>query len=231
MKRSKKSALLTIAALFVFGQAVGAGAGVAKQEGDFSPKVKFELSDRKIKANPELTVSVEQDAGEEELADVRLTVPPGFKLPADAKIPNNDQLGSGQIFIAAGPGCNPNSPSDEPKAAIFAPATLREADRTQDQIDRGVYAVWVLDISGVTRVTLEVTGSTRAGFQLFGPIPQNDNTCPPFSFDMTVNSESASGVPILVNPKKPGKKTFLATFNSQDSPKIATIRQIIKITK
>lgn len=206
-------------------------AALPAKAADFSPQIEFALSDTKVKANPQMTVHVEQDDDEEELAAVRLTIPKGFTLPGDEAIAAGDQLGSGEIVIQVGPECHPTAGVIPVSVAATLPATLEEQDRTDDQADRGVAAVWVLDIQGVTRITLEVTGSVKTGWNLQGDIPANDFTCPPFSFDLTVNATSASGVPILVNPKKPGVKVFSATFTSADSPTELTITQPIRITR
>jgi len=204
--------------------------GPIAQAGDFSPTMTFDLSDKRVKANPQMTISVEQEDDEEELATVTLKIPAGFKIPPDAKVPDGDQLGSGTINIMAGPGCRPDSPTDSAAAPLTAPATLEERDRTDEQSDEGLYAVWYLDISGVTQVPLEITGSRAVGFTLVGEIAPNDNTCPPFSFELKVNSQSASGVPILKNPKLPGKKVFKGIFTSADSPATYLQKTPIKIT-
>ena len=203
--------------------------GPIAHAGDFSPKMTFDLSDKRVKANPQMTITVEQDNNEEELATVTLKIPAGFKIPPDAKIPDGDQLGSGTINIHAGPGCRPGAPADA-DAPITAPATLEERDRTDEQSDAGVYAVWYLDISGVTNVPLVITGSRATGYTLVGEIAPNDNTCPPFSFELKVNSQSASGVPILKNPRVAGKKVFKGILTSADSPESVTIRAPFKIT-
>jgi hypothetical protein len=201
-------------------------------QGDFSPTIEFELSDTRVKANPQMTVRVAQEDGEEELSHVTLTIPKGFSLPPDDAITNDDQLGAGMININAGPSCRPDSPAPGAKAPVDLPATLNEKDRTEEQAQSGVYAVWNLDISGVTNIDLVITGSKKLGWKLDGDIPPNDNTCPPFSFELNVNSQSTTdGVPILINPKKPGKKVFTATFTSLDSPQTITLKQPITITK
>jgi hypothetical protein len=206
-------------------------AALPAKAGDFSPKIEFALSDTKVKANPQMTIHVEQDDDEEELAAVKLTIPKGFILPADEAIANGDRLGTGEIVIQVGPECHPTLGAIPVSAPATLPATLVEQDRSDDQADRGVSAVWVLNIQGVTRITLEVTGSVKAGWTLQGDIPANDFTCPPFSFDLTVDAKSSGGVPIVINPKKPGVKVFSATFTSADSPTEVTITQPIKITK
>lgn len=221
--------LVRIVAL-VTGAMVFFGSGAVAQ-GDFSPTIEFSLSDTRVKANPQMKVKVAQENGEEELNDVTLTIPKGFALPSDEAIANGDELGEGTININVGPGCRPGSPTPAAKAPMDLPATLSEKDRTEEQAQAGIYAVWNLDISGVTSIDLEITGSKTAGWTLKGPIPANDNTCPPFSFELNINSQSAAGVPVLVNPKKPGNKVFSATFTSADSPATVLIKQPIKITK
>lgn len=225
----KKTRLL-IAALLVVPAAYVVPAG-AQEEGDFSPKTEFELSDTKVKANPEVSIHVEQDADEEELAHVTLMVPKGFKLPKDEAIDGGTVLGEGEINIAVGPGCRPDAFGGIPiTVPLTLPAELEEQDRSDEQSDRGVYAVWNLDISGVTEIELEITGSKKKGWKIDGDIPANDNTCPPFTFDLTVN-DKAGDVPIYTNAPKPKTYIFAAIFTSADSPKIAKIEQPIKLTK
>jgi hypothetical protein len=224
MKNVLRIVAIATGALLVLG-------GSAFAQGDFSPTIEFSLSDARVKANPQMNVKVVQEEGEEELSHVTLTVPKGFKLPPDSAIENEDELGEGTININVGPGCRPGSPSGALKAPMDLPATLREKDRTEEQAQSGIYAVWNLDISGVTSIDLSITGSTKTGWKLDGDIPPNDNTCPPFSFELNINSQSAAGVPVLINPKKPGKKIFTATFTSADSPQTITLKQPIVITK
>ncbi|MEA2460060.1 MAG: hypothetical protein QOH90_237 [Actinomycetota bacterium] len=197
--------------------------------GDFTPKITFTLSDTRVNANPQMKVHLEQDDKEEELAHVTLSIPSGFKIPGDAKIADGDDLGSGQIVIDVGPGCNPSSPTDAARAPATLPATLTEQDRTDAQVDAGVRAVWHLSIQGVVNVDLAVTGNKTLGYKLDGDIPANDNTCPPFAFDLNVNSQSGAGVPIIRNPGVAGPKTFKAKFQSQDSSAISVTKQVIKI--
>lgn len=223
MKLIRVTTILTGALMF-FGSSAFA-------QGDFSPTIEFGLSDARVKANPQMNVKVVQEDGEEELSHVTLTIPKGFTLPGDDAIENDNQLGAGTININAGPGCRADFPEGGAKAPVDLPATLNEKDRTEEQIQNGLHAIWNLDISGVTNIDLAITGSVKTGWKLDGDIPPNDNTCPPFSFDLNINSQSVSGVPLLVNPKKAGKKAFSATFTSLDSPQTVTIKQTIKITK
>ena len=198
---------------------------------EFSPTMEFELSDTKAGANPELKIHVEQDDGaEEELAHVTLNIPKGFNLPTDEAIAGGTEMGTGGIVIGVGPACSSTPLGGIPvQAAGQLPAVLNETDRTDEQADRGVYAVWTLDIQGVTEIVLEVTGSKKAGFKLDGDIPANDFTCPPLVFDLTVNAK-AGDVPILTNSKKAGPKVFSGSFTSAESPTTVTIKQTINIT-
>ena len=197
---------------------------------DFSPTMQFGLSPAKVKANPELTIDLEQDTGEEELDSVTLTIPAGFKLPKDAQIDNGDLLGSADLSINAGPGCGSAVPGSAP--ATFPDRQIKEQDVTDEQADRGVIAVWVVDLQPVTSIPLEVTGSPRKGYKLDGKIPANQFTCPPLVFNGVIFDKTTTGqVPILKNPKKPGTYTFSGIFTSQDSPTTKTIKQKIKITR
>lgn len=206
---------------------------VSAQQADFSPTMSFELSDTKVGANPEMSIHVEQDsADEEELAHVTLQVPKGFNLPADEDIAGGSELGTGEIVIHVGMDCRPGPEGAIPLGAdATLPATLTELDRTDEQADRGVHAVWNLDITTVAKIVLEVTGSVKTGWKLDGDIPANDNTCPPLVFDMTVNAQSEDGVPILTNSAKPKAHKFAGTFTSAESPTMVTLVQKIKLTK
>jgi hypothetical protein len=229
MKISKKVfALLLAVPLGLVGSASAA---------DFTPEMSFTLAPAKIKANPELGIHLEQDAAEEELGHVTLAIPKGFKLPADAAIDNGAQIGSADLEIGAGPGCAAAGPPVAP--AMFPDRSIVEKDRTDEQADRGVKAVWVVDLQPVTTIPLEVTGSPKKGWKLDGDIPANQFTCPPLVFDATIFSETADagappaggGVKIVTNPKLPGKYVFSGTFSSQDSPTKVTIKQPVKITR
>jgi hypothetical protein len=225
MTRTKLLAGALVASLALMG-------GAAYGAGDFSPEMTFEISDTKVGGNPELSIHVEQDsADEEEMGHVTLGIPKGFNIAADDAIPTDTALGTGDIVIRAGTTCR-NDQANAIPLSVDAPlpATLKELDRTDEQADRGVHAVWLLDITTVAKITLEVTGSPKAGWKLDGDIPANDNTCPPLVFDMTVNA-LAGEVPIVTNATKPGAKTFYGTFTSQESPAVETIKTKIKLTK
>ena len=196
---------------------------------DFSPTGSFSLDPAKIKANPSVRIQLEQDSGEEELDHVTLVVPAGFKLPTDAKIENGDILGTADLAIDVGPRCNGTGPLSAP--ASFPDRNIIERDRTDEQADEGVKAVWVVDLEPVTRITLEMRGSPRKGYTLAGNIPANPFTCPPLTFDGTINAKSEGGVSIFKNPRTPGKYTFKAIFKSQESDATKTITSKIKISR
>jgi hypothetical protein len=178
---------------------------------EFSPTITFTPSDLKTSANPSLQIKLEQNAGEEELQTVQLELPAGFKLPTDTQIPNDSQLGSGQITIQVGPGCRPGGPP-----GFYGPANIAvkivEKDLTSAESAEGGVAVWFVDLEPVTRVRLLVKGSTTNGYTLTGNIPPNDNTCPPFAFSATINKTAPNGVPIITNPETGGTYTLGATF-------------------
>ena len=199
---------------------------------DFSPKIGSKLSTRKVRKNSAMMIHVEQEAGEEELAHVTLGIPAGFRIPKDAQVEDGDVLGSGQIFIEAGTACSPGPEGEIPASTqVNLPATLVEADRSDEDADAGVWAVWILDIQGVTKINLTVTGSPKRGFKLDGDIPPNNYTCPPFEFELTIDKKSEGGVAILKNPRKAGRYVFSSKFTSLDSGAVVTIRQPIKITR
>lgn len=231
MKINRSLASVSALSLMVVGTALTGSASA--QQADFSPTMTFELSDTKVNANPEMSIHVEQDsADEEELSHVTLMIPKGFNLPADEAIAGGSELGTGEIVIHAGMDCRPGPEGAIPAGAdATLPATLTELDRTDEQADRGVYAVWNLDITFVAKIVLEITGSPKTGFKLDGDIPANDNTCPPLVFDMTVNAQSEDGVAILTNAKKPKTYNFGGTFTSAESPTMVTLTTPIALTK
>jgi hypothetical protein len=199
---------------------------------EYSPTLEFKLSDTKTLANPEINIKVAQDADEEELGHVTLTIPKGFNLPTDEAIPTGTLLGTADLTIAAGPACRNDAASSIPLApsATLPDRQMVEQDRTDEQADRGVVAVWVVDLKPVTTIPLELTGSVKTGWKLDGDIPANDNTCPPLVFDGTINAK-AGEVSILTNPKKPGTYVFGGALSSTESPTVTTFKTPIKITK
>jgi len=222
-----KKALVALSSLLAL--ALSAGAALA----EYSPTLEFSLSDTKAGANPEISIVVEQEADEEELGHVTLTLPKGFNLPADEAIEDGDVLGTADLTIAAGPACRNDGAGQIPlaPAITFPDRMIIEQDRSDEQADRGVHAVWVVDLQPVTSIPLEVTGSIKKGWKLDGDIPANDNTCPPLVFDGVIQSQSDGGVPIITNPKKPGKYALGGSLFSAESPDVLKFKQVVKITK
>ncbi len=199
---------------------------------DFSPQFSLELSNTKTKGNPSLDIHLEFDADDEEIGNFMLDLPAGYKIAADADVPDDEVIGGGAITIEAGPGCRPG-PEGESGATAPASinATLYEKARNDDEADAGAHAVWLLDIEPLNRVRLVVTGSKRAGWHIEGAPTPSDNTCNPLIVDITINDKSESGVPLVKNPKKAGKYKIVAQIVSQDSPSVATFKKKVKITK
>ena len=220
MRRTSLSTIIAIA--LALGLLSPAGAA------DFTPTISFDLSTKKVKANPEVGVVVQQDQDEEELATVTLKFPKGFKLAKDGGLENGDQLGEGQISIHAGPRCNGQGPVSAP---VVVPVNIVERDRTTREVADGVKAVYVVDLRPVTTIDLLVKGSAKKGWTLKGPIPPNAYTCPPFTFDATIfDKAESSGTKIIRNPGRAGKYTLSATFVGVSGSK-STTKKTVKIKK
>ncbi|MEA2434842.1 MAG: hypothetical protein QOG54_2299 [Actinomycetota bacterium] len=221
-----RKALVAISAALMV--ALTAAAALA----EYSPTLEFKLSDTKVLANPSISIKVAQDADEEELGHVTLTIPKGFNLPTDEAIATGTVLGTADLTIAAGPACRNDAAGQIPLApsATIPDRQILELDRTDEQADRGVIAVWVVDLKPVTTIPLELTGSIKKGWKLDGDIPANDQTCPPLVFDGTIAAK-AGEVSILTNPKKPGTYVFGGFLSSTESPTITEFKTPITITK
>lgn len=221
-----KKALIAVSSMLAL--ALIAGAALAA----YAPKLTFALSDTKAGGNPEINIKVTQEEGEDELGHITLTIPKGFNLPADEDIENGDVLGAADLAINAGPGCHPSAGGAPLKTSVpFSDKQILEQDRSDEQADAGVHAVWVVDLKPVTTIPLEITGSVAKGWKLDGDIPANDFTCPPLSFDGTIFGKSTGGVTLLTNATKPGKYVFGGSLFSATSPDVVTVKQVIKITK
>lgn len=229
MKKSVVLMALTLAISLV--------AGVAHAE--FTPKFTVELDNTKVKGNPSMTFTLEFDREDDEIGLFTGYIPKGFTIATDDQIPQVDGprgevgevIGSGDIEIAVGPACHPASPIADPRPTATIPATFYERTRTDEEIDAGVVAVWLLDLEPANRVRLLVKGSPQTGYTVSGAPTPSDATCNPLSAVLTINATSESGVPIITNPAKAGKKKFMADISSQDSPDVAHFEQIIVITK
>ena len=224
MKRTRVAMVVVMA--LVFGMV-----GTSHADDGFAPKFTVSLSDTKVKGNPALSFHLEFAEDDEEIGLFTGYLPKGFKIAPDAAIENNEEIGGGDINIHAGPGCHPQSPSDQPKSNMPVSATFEEKDRTDEEADSGVHAVWFLNLEPLNRVRLLVTGSPKLGWKVEGAPTPSDWTCNPLIVDLTINAKSESGVVIVKNPKKPGKKKFMADIASQDSPAIAHFEQIIQIKR
>jgi len=198
---------------------------------DFSPMFELKMSDTKVKANPNLDIHLEFDKDDEEIGNFQLILPKGFKIAPDDAIENNEDIGGGEITIEAGPGCRPGPEGAGPSAPATVRAVIEERDRTDEEVDAGVHAVWFLNLEPLNRVRLTVKGTPATGWTIEGAPTPSDNTCNPLIVDLTINGKSASGVPVVTNPKKGGKKVVTANIFSQDSPAVATFKQVFRITK
>ena len=226
---SKFFALLLAIPLGVVGSATAA---------DFTPKMSFGLAPAKVKANPELHMLIEQDEGEEELGAVTSQDPRRLQAALTTQLSTTERRSV--LRTSRSEPAPVAQRRDHPRPRRHFPdRPIVEQDRTDEQADRGVKAVWVVDLRPVTSIPLEVKGSVRRGWTLTGEIPANQFTCPPLVFDGTIHAQTedggtppaGGGVKILTNPAKAGKYTFSGTFGSQDSPTKVTIKQTIKITK
>lgn len=200
--------------------------GEAGAAAEFSPTIEFTIGDRNANVNSTFRVVVKQDTGEEELQSVELRVPAGFSLAVDQQLTAGERIGSGTIVIDSGPRCA-GTPAGSAPATV--PVNIVEQDRTSAQIASGVAAVYVVDLRPVTSIVLEVTGSPEKGWTLAGPIPGNNATCPPFTFDATFQQRAqTSQTPILVNPSLGGDYEFSATFKGVAGG-TSTTKQVVTI--
>lgn len=208
----------------------------------FAPKFTLAFSDTKVKANPTLDIHIEFSAEDEEIGNFQLLLPKGFNVAADEDIENaaggpgpltgDEVIGEGTVTIQAGFACRPGPEGGIPVSApVTIDATLYEKARTDDEADAGVHAVWLLDLEPLNRVRLLVKGSPKAGWSIEGAPTPSDNTCNPLTVDLKINGKSESGVPLITNPSKAGKKVVITNIISQDSPAIATFKTPVKITK
>ena len=207
--------------------AAGLGLGVvvpAQANPDFSPTVKFKPSSTLVRANPKITVTVSQDSGEDSLKSIEFDIPRGFKLVGDAAIQDGEKLGQGNIKVALQFfGC-----SEQAQAQFDA--SINEKDRTQDDISKGVKAVWQVDLQ-FTQIDLRVYGSTASGWKLKADIPEESTqaTCPPFTAIVALNKKSSdSSKPIWRNPRAPGRYVLKGKFTSTKDQTV-TVRQAIRI--
>lgn len=197
---------------------------------DFSPQFSLKVSDKKVEGNPALDIHLEFDADDEEIGNFMMDFPKGYKVASDAKVPDDEVIGTGTVTIEGGPGCNPAG-EGLPTAPVSIPATIYERARSDEELDAGVHAVWLLDLEPLNRVRLLVTGSKKSGWHIEGAPTPSDQTCNPLIVDLTINDKSESGVALVTNPKKPDTYKVKSQIISQDSAAIAKFTTKIKIKK
>lgn len=216
--RRRKNLVALMAGVVLLGLVGEAGAAA-----EFSPEITFSLLDKKASVNSQLRIEVKQGTGEEELKTVELRVPAGFSLAGDQQLTDGETLAAGAITIDAGPRCRGLAGS----APANVPVNVIERNRRSSEIASDVAAVYVVDLRPVTTIELLVYGSSEKGWRLEGNVPPNDNTCPPFTFDVTFRQRaSMSDTPILVNPQYGGAYEFSATFNGLQGG-TSTIKQSV----
>ncbi len=141
MKINKLFVSVTALGLMVMG---GALTGASAQEPGFTPTMTFELSDTKVSANPEMKVHVEQEAAdEEEMSHTHAHDPQGLQ-PAGRRGNRRrfaarhwrDRDPGGFQLSSRSRGCDPCC------GRCHASGYAAEIDRTDEQADRGVYAIW-----------------------------------------------------------------------------------------
>jgi hypothetical protein len=216
-------------------------AGVA--QADFAPKFTLALSDTKVGANPNFDIHLEFAESDEEIANFKMTIPKGFDIASDEEIPHVEtvpgqparsgaDIGGGTVEIAAGTACRPGPEGAIPlKQNVTINAEIYERTLTEEEADAGAHAAWLLDLEPANRVRLLVSGSPETGWTVEGAPTASDNTCNPLLVDLTIEGQTADGLPVITNPVKPGKAKFKAEVYSQDSPAIAVFNQVFKITK
>ena len=76
-----------------------------------------------------------------------------------------------------------------------------------------------------------MSGSKKTGWHVEGAPSPSDQTCNPLIVDLIINDASASGVPLITNPKKPDTYKVKVQIVSQDSGAVAKFTEKIKIKK
>lgn len=189
----------------------------------FAPTIEFSPASLKAGANPELNARIAQATGEEPIDKVTFLVPAGFQFPDDASITNGENLGEGVFATSTAPFCS----------SAFQQsfdATAHERDRTAEEIQQGVTAVWVIDL-GIVQVDLVFTRMASGSWRAVADVPNNPLVCPPSTLTATLNETSAaSGTPIWRNPEKPGNYTLTSIVDSTEGSQ-HVITQKIRITK
>ncbi len=212
---------------------------------DWTPVFTMAVSDLKVLGHPQVDLHLEFDADDEEIGNFQLVLPKGYNIASDDEIPdapplfpipglaNGEVIGGGTVTIKAGFSCRPGPEGAIPISAALneIEATIYERARTDEEIDAGVHAVWFLDLEPLNRVRLIVKGSPLTGWTIEGAPTPSDNTCNPLVVDLSINAASESGIPLITNPAKPGKKIITANITSQDTGAIATFTNVVKVIR
>jgi hypothetical protein len=206
------------AASVVMGLIAPASAGAV-----FDPTIQISLSTRQTGANPRIDFSFVQDAGEEAVDELTFNLPRRFRIPRDASIATGENLGQGKLTTGLTPLCS----------AAFQgtfDAILYERDRTAEEIQQGLWAVWVADL-GPVEVVFPWTRLASGRWRAITDIPRSPLVCPPVTLNSTVNKTSAeSGTVISRNPRKPGTYTVRFIAWSVEGSR-HEVKQRIKFTK
>jgi len=209
--------LAAVAASVVAGLIAPACAGAA-----FDPTIQISLSTHQAGANPRVDFRFVQDAGEEQIDELTFRFPRQFRIPPDASIAAGENLGYGRFTTGVAPVCG------APFEATFD-ATLYERDRTEEEIQNGVWAVWVADL-GPVEVEFPWTRLASGNWRAITDIPTSPLVCPPVTLTSTVNQTSEGGTVILQNPRKPGTYTTRLIARSVQGSQLE-VRQTVKIKR
>jgi hypothetical protein len=189
----------------------------------FRPSIAFSPASRVAGSNPRLDVKITQPAGDEPISDVTFYMSRDFRFPPDAAIADGETLGSGRFTTAIGPVC-------QQSLQQTFDSTARERDRTQQEIQQGVWTVWVIDL-GAVKVDLVITRLPDGSWRSVAQVPTSPAVCPPATLTASLQqTSSVSHVPIWRNPKRPGLYTIRSVLiSSVGSTEV--IRQRIRFTR
>jgi hypothetical protein len=191
--------------------------------GAFAPTVRFAPGSLKAGANPKVDFRIAQQAGEEPVSKVTFLMPRGFRFPSDAALADGEILGSGQFTTAMAPLCSASMQQSFDSVA-------KERDRTQEDIQQGVWDVWVVDL-GVAHVDLVFTRLPKGDWRAVAVVPTNPLVCPPDVLAASLNRvSSGSHTAIWGNPRKPGVYTIKSILESPAGTKYI-VKQRLRFRK